>query len=214
MKNIKTIIQLLVLLSLIGCKEQLEMSVETTFYTQDSLYKITFEKPLEMDTFYDWKHQDDNPCDDLHKYRFSKRHFPVQKETGFFLNSAVDSTYRLTIGHVENFFCKATDNSNYLSNNEEYMRKLKTKNQIDSGGEEMEIFKVDNESPIDGKESILYSYKIYEKYRNGYKTNYIKAFAKVDSNMFFVTAECRAADCNNFINRVEKSIQTIQIRKK
>src|SRR6187431_1170965 len=96
-----------ILLSLLSCNETRNNTAETTFFTQDSLYKITFTKPIELDTFYSWMDYDDNACSDEHKYRFSKKDFPAQRETGFFWTSFADSTYRLTFKHVEKFACKS-----------------------------------------------------------------------------------------------------------
>src|SRR6478609_521126 len=86
-----------------ACTNHSKEVVEYTFYTQDSLYKITFDKPLELDTFYSWMDEDDNACSDEHKYRFSKKNFPIEMETGFFQLTYADSTYRLTLKHVEKY---------------------------------------------------------------------------------------------------------------
>ena len=197
-------------MSLIGCKEQLDKSTETILFTQDSLYKITFEKPLELDTFYSWKDEDDNVCSDEHKYRFYKKHFPVQKETGFFWTSFADSTYRLTIKHVEKYDCKLGMDHENWSTRSEYMQRILKRAKSDL--EQIDTLFSDS-TEINGNNYILCAYKLNEHYKNEYKTNYIKAITNIDSNLIVFTADCRARDCNDFIDRMNKSIRTIRIKR-
>lgn len=54
MKNTTTLflISMIPISFLFSCKNEKNYTVETVFFTQDSIYKITFDKPLELDTFY------------------------------------------------------------------------------------------------------------------------------------------------------------------
>jgi hypothetical protein len=67
------LILMFVMFYLVSCKNEQKNTIETVFFTQDSLYKITFDKPLELDTFYAWEDMDDNAGSDGFKYRFSKK---------------------------------------------------------------------------------------------------------------------------------------------
>jgi len=73
-----------------ACTNELENSNKIYFYTQDSLYKISFDKPIELDTFYSWLDYDDNACSDEHKYRIF-RHKKRQDSFG----------HHMRIQHIE-----------------------------------------------------------------------------------------------------------------
>jgi len=192
-----------------ACTNELENSNKIYFYTQDSLYKISFDKPIELDTFYSWL-DDDNACSDEHKYRFSKKNFPPQKETGFFWTSYADSTYRITVKHVEKFNCKLNMDYEKIVTPEEYKQRLLKKAEYDHKPIKITYIK---EIKIDNKQFLLSAYRVDEKYKNGYWTDYIKASTIVDSNMIVFTADCRANNCKEFIGRMEKTLKTIKIEK-
>ena len=205
------IIQTLILLfAIIGCKPQLDNSVETSFYSQDSLYKITFNKPIELDTFYNWKDQDDNACSDEHKYRFSKNEFPTQQETGFFWTSYADSTYRITFKHVEKFDCKEEMDYEKWGTPKEYLNKIIERAKEDKMQIDTLFSKYEN---VNQRKYILCAYNLNEGYKNGYSTNYLKAITTVDSNLIVITADCRSKKCNGFIERMTQSIKTINIER-
>lgn len=202
-----------------SCDNQLENSVSTTFYTQDSLYEITFDKPLELDTFYTWKDEDDNACSDERKYRFSKIGFPVQRETGFVWTSFADSTYRITLKHVEGFNCQSHFDYGKKIDAKEYLIQIVKKSKVDNPRVNIDTFFSKNTN-INGQEFMLFSYKIKEDYHltsdytNGYLTNYLKAITVKDGNSLVFTADCRTKNCNGFIKRMEESFNSIVIKKR
>ena len=207
----KNQIYFIVLSVLISCTSPVEHSVKTVFYTQDSLYKITFDKPLELDTFYSWKDSDDNVCSDEHKYRFSKKSFPVQKETGFFWTSHADSTYRITLKHVESYACKSDLSADSLVvSPDAYKRNLLIRAKNDNIPTQVLFSK---KTDIHNHIYVLCAYRSTEPYKNGYDTYYLKAYIPVDSNVMVITADCRTYNCDGFINRMEKSFQTIEIER-
>lgn len=199
-----------ILLSLMSCENQLDHAVQTTFFTQDSLYEITFTKPIKLDTFYSWMDYDDNACSDEHKYRFSKKNFPAQKETGFFWTSFADSTYRLTFRHIEKYDCTTeTGNVNWITSKEYLLGLVKgahmQKERLDT------IFSED--ATINGRDFVVAAYTRDENYKNGYVTHYIDAFTTIDGNLIRITADCRTSDSKGFIDRMNNVIRTIQIKK-
>ena len=109
-KTILFLISILVITFLFSCKNEKKDTVETVFFTQDSVYKITFDKPLELDTFYSWDKGGCYDCDDENKNCFSKSKFPIEKISGMVFNDYADSTYRLIIEHIDHFKCKSTYN--------------------------------------------------------------------------------------------------------
>ncbi len=197
--------------SLIACTNKPENTTEYVFYTQDSLYKITFDKPAELDTFYTWKDEDDNVCSDEHKYRFSRSNFPPQKETGFFWTSFADSTYRITLKHVEGYVCKSEMNFEKMIPAAEYPKILATR--AESMKQKLDFLYL-KEEKINGITFRLCAYRLNENYKNGYWTHYIKGTTIIDSNIIVFEADCRAKNCDNFIDRMEKTISTVKIKKK
>lgn len=200
----------------VSCDNRLHNFETTTFYTQDSLYKITFDKPVELDTFYTWKDEDDNACSDEHKYRFSKKGFPIQRETGFFWSSFVDSTYRITLKHVEEFGCKSEMDNEKIIESENYLKLIYKEFKTDNPMVNIDtIFQ--KELIIEGQNITLYSYRLKEdyyithNYSNGYWTDYLKALIKIDDNILVFTADCRTKNNSDFIKRMEKSFNTIKI---
>lgn len=199
-----------------SCKNRENIYTTTTFYTQDSLYKITFDKPLALDTFYSWKDEDDNGCSDEHKYRFSKKHFPHQREIGFFNRSFVDSTYRITLKHNEGYRCrpakeneKYIETKNYLNFVYSKFKATDPKSNIDTLFQKHKIIK--------GRNFTLYAYRLKEDYQitnnyaNGYFTEYLIAITIIDGNYLEFTADCRTKNNGDFIQRMEKSFETINI---
>ena len=201
------ILLILFLLGFSSCSEFSNNS-STIFYMQDSLYKVSFDKPIELDTFYDWKDEDDNACSDVHKYRFSKKNFPPQKETGFFGTSYADSTYRLTFEHVEEFDCKSNKNNRIFMSPDEYREALELKAKSDGKSININYIK---ELKINEKIFLLCAYQIDESYINKYLTHYLKGITMIDGNAIRITADCRTGDCNDFIESMENTFETIRI---
>lgn len=204
------LISMFVIFYLGSCKNEQKDTVETVFFTQDSLYKITFDKPLELDTFYAWEDIDDNAGSDEFKYRFSKKNFPAQRETGFIWHSFADSTYRFTISHNNNFNHKSTldynNDSVIIQLKNRIVDKTKTYRElIDS----LSVKKIS----INNQFYAIYNCKINENYKNGYWTYYCVAYTVVDSNFIAFTADCRSKNCDGFIDRFEKTIKSIKIER-
>ncbi len=212
MKNTTTLflISMIPISFLFSCKNEKNYTVETVFFTQDSIYKITFDKPLELDTFYCWKDEDDNSGSDEFKYRFSKKNFPAQRETGFIWDSFADSTYRFTISHNNNFNHKSTldynNDSVIIQLKNRIVDKTKTcRELIDS----LNVKKIS----INNQIYAIYNCKIKENYKNGYWTYYCVAYTVIDTNFIAFTADCRSKNCDGFIERFEKTIKSIKIER-
>ena len=203
-------ISMLVIFNLVSCKNEQNDTIETVFFTQDSLYKITFDKPIELDTFYAWKDIDDNAGSDEFKYRFSKKNFPAQRETGFIWDSFADSTYRFTVSHNNNFNHKSFRDYNNDSNivqlrNRIVYKAFEDRIMIDS----LNVKKI----TVNKQTYAIYNCKKLENYKNGYWTYYCVAFTVVDINFIAFTADCRSLNCDGFIDRFEKTIKSIKIER-
>ena len=209
-KTILFLISIVVISFEFSCKNEKIYTVETVFFTQDSLYKITFDKPLELDTFYSWEDIDDNAGSNEFKYRFSKKNFPAQRETGFIWDSFADSTYRFTISHNNNFNHKSFRDYNNDSNIVQLRNRIVYKTFEDR----IMIDSLNVKKIIVNKQTYaIYNCKKFENYKNGYWTYYFVAYTVVDRNFIAFTADCRSKNCDGFIDQFEKTIKSIKIER-
>jgi len=209
-KTLLFLISILVITFLFSCKNEKKDTIETVFFTQDSLYKITLDKPLKLDTFYCWKDEDDNSGSDEFKYRFSKKNFPAQRESGFIWDSFADSTYRFTVSHNNDFYHKSFLDFNNDSNivqlrNRIVYKSFEDRIMIDS----LNVKKI----IVNNQTYATYNCKKFENYKNGYWTYYFVAYTVVDRNFIAFTADCRSKNCDGFINRFEKTMKSIKIER-
>jgi len=201
------LILMLVMFYLVSCKNEQKDTIETVFFTQDSLYKITFDKPLELDTFYSWDKGGCYGCDDSRKYCFSKSKFPVEMQSGLFFNNFADSTYRLIIEHIDHFKCKSTYNFE-LSPRIRKNRLTDLKNRY----AEADTLFIEN-IKLNNTETRIEAYKIKTS-KSALVCNYtVSAWSVIDSNFIQITADCRSKNCDGFISRFEKTIKSIKIER-
>ncbi len=191
---------------LTSCKKQVDNCIKTTFYSQDSLYKITFDKPIELDTLYRWLDADCTPCGEDYKYRYSKKNYPLLKESGWIKGPEPDSIYQITFRHVNKFQCK-TEN---ILNSQELVNVMKNKWKYERATIDT-IFIKDKE--INGFNYNIIGYILNENYDNKYLTHVFKIWTIMDGYRLDFTAECKSNKCKDFIERMEKSFQTIEIEK-
>lgn len=201
------LISILVITCLFGCKNEQEDTIETVFFTQDSLYKITFDKPLELDTFYAWRKEGCYGCDNIRKYCFSKPKFPLEMQSGLLFNNFVDSTYRLTIQHIDHFKCK----SNYDFKLSPRIRKNRLTDLKNRYAEADTLF-IEN-IKLNNTETRIEAYKIKKSKSMPDWSYNIKAWSVIDSNFIQITADCRFQNCDGFIDRFEKTIKSIKIER-
>jgi hypothetical protein len=204
-KTIIFLISILAITYLFGCKNEQKDTVETVFFTQDSLYKITFDKPLELDTFYAWDKGGCYDCDDLKKYCFSKSKFPIEKISGMVFNDYADSTYRLIIEHIDHFKCKSTYNFELSPRiRKNLLINLKRLN-FDADTLFIENIKSDN------NETRIEAYKTKDHESDSNWRYFVHAISEIDSNLIVFTADCKSKNCDGFINRFEKTMKSIKI---
>lgn len=196
------------ILFFVGCTNEFAKYKETTFYTQDSLYKITMNLPIELDTFYTWVRKDDNECSDEKMYRFTSRKFPFQKETQLFESLFCDSAYRLTIKHINKYSCKLGMDYEKWVTPIEYHKRLETR--YNESNDSFKIASV-NKREIEGHLFLLSSYKVKDKYNKEFWSLHEKAVVLVDSNMFVFETECKKLNCEGFIEKMEVIINSIKI---
>lgn len=196
---------------MLGCNNHTNIikETETVFFTQDSLYKISFVKPLELDTFYSWKSFDDYSCGDQFRYRFSKKPFPVTTESGWFQNPKPDSSYRITVSHNLHYQCKEKqDDLKYVAASlflkRAYLKSLEKGCAVDT------VFSIN--SQINKRNFIIYALR--EKCSTEkYYANHLTALTIADGNMISFKCDCLAKNCENFIENMKESMNTIKIEK-
>jgi hypothetical protein len=194
-----------------SCNKVPEGYIAKSLYTQDSLYKINFYLPIEMDTSYSWTDFDDNQCANERKYRFSKSSFPHYKETGFYSNSItyLDSVYNFTIIHNDEFRCKEEVGYGSILDSKKYAENLKRHSKLDNYP--IKILEV-KEEVIHDRDFLLASYQINEK-GSKYWTHYLTWITLIDTNRIVFDYRCRSSNPNEFIERMKKSVQSVEIEK-
>jgi hypothetical protein len=200
-------ISIFVIFCLHSCKNEQKDTIQTVFFTQDSLYKITFDKPLELDTFYSWDKGGCYGCDDLKKYCFSKSKFPVEKISGMVFNDYADSTYRLIIHHIDHFKCKSTYNFELSPRiRKNHLTDLKNRYA------EADTLFIEN-IKLNNIETRMEAYKTKDHKSDSDWRYSVHAISEIDSNLISFTADCRSKNCDGFIDRFEKTIKSIKIER-
>ncbi|HXA02389.1 MAG TPA: hypothetical protein VNW99_10400 [Cytophagaceae bacterium] len=192
-----------------SCNKTPEGYTAKSFFTQDSLYKISLYLPMELDTFYTWTDLDDFRCADEKKYRFSKSSFPHYKETGFYSTTYLDSVYNLTIVHNNEFWCKEELGYGSILDSKKYVENLKRHSNLDDVP--VKILEV-KKSVIHDRDFLLALYQMNEK-GSKYETHYLKGITLIDTNRITFDYRCRSSNCNKFIERMKKSIESVKIEK-
>ncbi len=201
------LILMLVMFYLVSCKNEQKNTIETVFFTQDSLYKITFAKPLELDTFYSWDKGGCYGCDDKNKNCFSKSKFPIEKISGMVSNDYADSTYRLIIEHIDHFKCKSTYNFELSPRiRKNHLTDLKNRYA------EADTLFIEN-IKLNNTETRIEAYKTKDHESDSNWRYFVHAISEIDSNLIVFTADCKSKNCDGFINRFEKTIKSIKIER-
>lgn len=180
-----------------------------TFETEGSKFIITLQVPLELDSFYTWVDWNDNNCGDTRKYRFSNSNYPIIKESGFFYKIWPDSSYRLTFSHINKYDCKdvAIGKEIDLDIQEASMRDYAQKDSA-----LFELFSK-SRSEINGVKFTIFEFKTDVYPRQKYPSTFISADIFIDSLEMHISYECAGNDCELFLPRMKKSLQTIKIEK-
>lgn len=197
---------------ILGCNDNSNTikETETVFYTQDSLYKVSFIKPEELDTIYSWFSSNCTSSISEHRYRYSKKKFPITKESGWFQSPIADSTYRLTLSHIEGYISKTEIDFVGVNKPEWFLVNQMARSK--EAGWNIDTF-FSKRTMINNRDFMVFAYKINKDYPNKYWTHCLTAMTVVDSNILKFECECRAKDCEKFIGRMEKAINTIKVEK-
>jgi hypothetical protein len=203
----KFLIFFCIVLQQYGCKNKVENSIKTSIYLQDSIYKITFDKPLELDTFYSWRDEGCHGCDDYNKICFSKSVFPIEMKSGMLFKNFADSSYRFIIEHNYHFKCK----SSYSFELSKRIRKNRLIYLKQTFAEADTLFM--KNIKLNNYDIRVEAYKA-RKIKSFSEWNYfITANSVIDSNFISFTADCQSKNCDGFIERFEKVINSLEIER-
>ncbi|MCL2131034.1 MAG: hypothetical protein FWH36_01050 [Lentimicrobiaceae bacterium] len=187
--------------------------IEHTIELKNNLGLLTISLPPEFDTLYSWTHRGDNNCGHFEKFRFANKKYSLPQETGtfYFYYLIVDSLYQLTIIQQKNTdFCGDT-----MPKIDDKLVEDEVKNYLECYPD-VDIF-LKGIKTIQGRDFIVIG-GIYDSKYVHYKVEsgdrkVIFLSLTTESNKYPVELKflCMAADCTDFINRVEKSLNSIKI---
>lgn len=208
-RQLACLITVILVITLLSCGADRQKLRTETFALQDSLYSISLQVPVEMDSFYTWVDHDDTDCGDLKKYRFSNSQFQVIKEDGFIKKETPDSSYSLTFLHINRYNCKDLMYEEDLDT-----LVMKYEEAAERGNTTVfQVFKKESKD-VNGTKFKTLEYRTdLFKYTEKYPSTYITSFVYLDSIELTIIYECSSKNCDSFITDMEKSLETIKIKK-
>jgi hypothetical protein len=175
------------------------------FMMQDSVFSVEIEVPHELDSFFVWVDTDDHSCGMLRKYRFANSKYPILKESGFFHPEYPDSSYSLTFFHIDKYECKDV-----------FIGKTDLDSWVNIMTKRDSLFELyyKSERKINDIEHSVIAYKMnMTEMGYSYPSVIIQSNIYVDSVAMRIIYECVSKDCDNFVTRMKKSLQTIKVKK-
>jgi hypothetical protein len=200
------ILQLLAALALASCRGG-DFRTET-FVLQDSTTILEIRVPNELDTFHMWVDSDDTHCGDQKKYRFSNSDYPVFQESGFFHATHPDSSYRMTFSHFANLDCYESSFTPDLIKMAKGLEQNAKKDSVDF------VLYSTEQKQIGTLDFYTMKFKTDLLPRQKYQSTVIRSFVKADGIDLKVEFECASNNCDGFIERMTKSLESIRILKK
>lgn len=178
-----------------------------SFVLQDSTTVLEIAVPNELDTFHVWVDKNDTRCGDEIKYRFSNSLFPVFEESGFFYAIYPDSSYRLTVSHLVNLEC---DKSPWPPDLEQMAKGLEARSKHDSV--EFIMYSTEHKN-IQGIDFYTIRFKTDLLPEQAYQSTVIRSFFHTNGINLKVEFECASNNCDRFIERMNKSLESIRVSK-
>lgn len=208
-----TFVRILLIICLVvaisSCEKNKNTNLKSeTFFTEDSLFRIELDVPLELDSFYTWIDYNDTSCGHRRKYRFSDSRYPIFKESGFFYLSYPDSTYRLTFSHIDKYDCQDTVWEIDLNR---LIAGWECRSKIDS----IEFNVISSErTEINGLTFSILTFITDAVPKGKYQSTLLWGFTKINGIDLKVECECASKDCDSFIGKMNETLKSIRITKK
>ena len=190
------------------CNEQVVVDqipkdyVEYTVNLKNNLGELTISLPQEFDTVYSWTKIGDNHCADFEMFRFANKRYSLLQEDVEWYRVIPDSLYQLTI--VQSKYLDCADTPNFDDKKlETVIEDLKAQNPA----KRQDCF-IREIRTINDKKFMITGFNYQEK-----ETCISEIFliTEVNGHPVWLKFICQAANCTNFIDRVEKSFNTIKI---
>ena len=201
----KRILYLLIVFSVIGCSsdyQNLDGYNKQTIELKNNVGKITFYLPNELDTTYIHQYHSDNQCDDSYLLTISNKDYKVfNLTTGFIKLSPSDSIYEVKISQP-----LALYDDCLIKEDLETLLKY-------------EIVRASQENPsnpLDYQEIKTINSRDFIITGNTYQNSKLEsaffgAITLINGQLIYINYQCRANSCENFIERMYKSLMTIKI---
>jgi len=177
--------------------------IEHKVCLKNNLGELSICLPPEFDTTYCWTNYSDNQCSDLEMFRFANKKYSLLREDGDWYHVRPDSLYQLTIEQPKNIEeCRDTVrfDKEYLEFIEESIRDMNPGN---PGILTVEIRTIQKrnfiviEQKFQTEKNCKFTLKLVPEIRGHY--------------IVVIKFACQSKDCTNFIDRIEKSLNSIKI---
>jgi hypothetical protein len=204
MRNLLIILGTILIIGTKGCGDKSPNGyINHTVELKNNIGQLTIALHQQIDTTYSWTNFSDNGCDHLEIYRLANKDYSLLKENGFIYTVQPDSLYQLTISQNKELGCPDADFKidedflNYMADKERSMDPRMT-------FEKQELRTINNR-----KYAILLYESILLKHQ---KNKVLKAYTKVDGELVLLEFVCYSSNCNDFVDSMEKSLKTIEIK--
>jgi hypothetical protein len=182
---------------------------------QDSVAKITMDIPIELDTFYTWVNWSDNSCGHVKAYTYSDSNYPTSyKEGGSTKDVFPDSSYRFSVLHTNDFACtpryRRDIDTVYLLEKTALLERFYLNNGINFNWIHREV------KTIDGRPFMIFAFRTNEQQNSSAQDKLItqlSAFTHLDSLYIGFSYKCSPGDCEKFIPRMLKSLESTRIER-
>jgi hypothetical protein len=182
---------------------------------QDSVAKITIDIPMELDTFYTWVNWSDHNCGDIKTYTYSDSNYPASyKEGGSTKDAFPDSSYSFSLFHSNRFACtpqyRRDIDTVYLLERTASLERFHLSNGKDIEWIHREV------KEINGRPFMIIAFRTNEQQNSSTQDKLIaqmSAFTHLDSLYIGFSYKCSPVDCDKFIPRMLKSLESTRIER-
>lgn len=182
-------------------KELPENYTKKTVKLKNNLGELIIYLPPEFDTLYRWTNISDDKCDDFEMIRFADNDYSLTEESGFINHADVDSLYQLTIYQPRFTECKNKD----INIDRDFLEILFSKQKMINVATKFEIKEV--RSFADRNYTVL----AFRNRKNDATNSIIEARTILAGQLITLKFHCRARNCDQFISRMKKSLETVEI---
>lgn len=175
--------------------------VGKTIDLKNDLGQLSISLPIDFDTSYSWMRYSDYRCGAQQLVRFANTNYSMLRETGYLNLEIPDSLYELTVSQPEHPECADPEyviDQSYIDNHTSARLMENTKAN----------FEINELRTINGRVFAVFA----EVSTSRDMTNaYLQARTIIQGQVISLTFTCLRQDCRDFIQCMDKSLQTIEI---